>query len=373
MASDNPRLFVSYSRDDSAFAEQLATDLRARGVNVWFDRLDIATGAPWDIEVEAGLRASQGALVILSPKSVASQNVMDEVSFALSEGKRILPVLYQPCAIPLRLARLQYVDFSRSYDDGLRRLVQDLSPARGAASSSTAPPPPRAAPGPTAPPRSEPAATSPPSATSGTSDPSPRAVSAGSPTWPIGKVVAGVALAVVCGIAMVVLAVANRDDATGTSDMDVTSAYQPTATDPASTDTSAPSVLPGTAHPDHPHVVADTSGQWVPENGYAWVDADSASGGGPVQWSPGKVHEANPHVVAASSEGDWTPAPGYTWVDVNSPDLLVVWKPGKAHSDHPNVVAAEKEGTWTPASGYDWVNPDDQSDLRVREAGSATS
>jgi hypothetical protein len=359
MASVNPRLFVSYSRDDSAFAERLATDLRARGVNVWFDRLDIPTGAPWDIEVEAGLRASQGTLVVLSPTSVASKNVMDEVSFALSEGKRILPVLYQPCAIPLRLARLQYVDFTLGYDEGLRRLVQDLAPTtRGTAAPPPAPTAAAAAPPPQRePPRSpSPGGSAPSSATQ-------QPVSAERGPWPVGKVVGGIALALVCVIALVVFAGSDPGDATGTLDPTPVEGTDDTSRDDAQT----PAVTPGTPHPDHPHVIADASGQWVPENGYDWVEAGSANTGGPVEWSPGKVHSDHPHVVAASSEGEWTPAPGYTWVDANSPDLLVKWQPGRAHSEHPNVLAGTDERTWRPADGYDWVNPADQADLRVRK------
>jgi hypothetical protein len=355
MSSDNPRLFVSYSREDAAFAERLATDLRTRGLNVWFDRLDIPTGAPWDIEVEAGLRASQGALVVLSPTSVASQNVMDEVSFALSEGKRILPVLHRPCAIPLRLARLQYVDFTRSYDDGLRRLIQDLLPARAAASASSLPAETM--------PREE---SPPPSPAAGTAAP-PVAHTPGEPTggarWPVGRIAVGVGVLLACLVVVAVMfttsETAATDDAAATPPME-------------STATTAPTVSPGSPHPDHPHVVADASGQWVPENGYEWVDTSSAAAGGPVAWKPGTVHEAHPHVVAAESEGDWTPAPGYTWVDVDAPDLLVVWKPGKAHGAHPNVVAGDKEGTWRPADGYDWVNPDDQADLRVQRAATTS-
>jgi hypothetical protein len=31
-------IFISYSRDDSAFVNRLITDLRARGVNIWIDK-----------------------------------------------------------------------------------------------------------------------------------------------------------------------------------------------------------------------------------------------------------------------------------------------------------------------------------------------
>jgi hypothetical protein len=65
-------------------------------------------------------------LVILSPRAVTSRSVMDEVSFALDESKRVVPVLCEPCEIPFRLRRVQHVDFARDYDGALARLAPQL-------------------------------------------------------------------------------------------------------------------------------------------------------------------------------------------------------------------------------------------------------
>ena len=139
--SDN-RTFVSYSRADSEFALKLASDLRANGASVWLDQLDIAPGARWDSSIEDALRRSARVIVLLSPKAVASQNVLDEVSFALDEGKTIVPVLVETCAVPMRLRRLQYVDFTPGYEAALGRLLVTLGVARSSVSRPAAPPPP---------------------------------------------------------------------------------------------------------------------------------------------------------------------------------------------------------------------------------------
>lgn len=73
---------------------------------------------------------------------MASQNVLDEVSFAIGENKTVVPVLMAACAIPLRLHRLQHVDFTRGYDAGLTRLLATLGVVR-AAPEPPPPPPPR--------------------------------------------------------------------------------------------------------------------------------------------------------------------------------------------------------------------------------------
>src|SRR6266581_929596 len=87
--------FFSYSREDSDFALRLAADLKAAGANVWLDQLDIVPGQRWDQAVEDALTTCKRMLVILSPASVNSMNVMDEVSFALEERKSVIPVVYQ--------------------------------------------------------------------------------------------------------------------------------------------------------------------------------------------------------------------------------------------------------------------------------------
>ncbi len=65
-------------------------------------------------------------VVILSPASVESRNVMDEVAFALEEGKAIIPVVHKDCRIPFRLRRLQYVDFKSDHSAALKSLVSAL-------------------------------------------------------------------------------------------------------------------------------------------------------------------------------------------------------------------------------------------------------
>ena len=126
MATETQTAFFSYSRDDSEFAVHLAEDLKAAGENVWLDQLDIEPGTPWDREVQKALANCPRMLVILSPTSVSSDNVLDEVSFALSKQKKVIPVLYRECDIPFRLARLQYVDFRTDYARGLKALLRTM-------------------------------------------------------------------------------------------------------------------------------------------------------------------------------------------------------------------------------------------------------
>jgi len=121
-----PAAFFSYSREDSEFALRLAVDLKTAGANVWVDRMDIIPGQLWDHAVEDALTKCPRMVVILSPASIKSTNVMDEVSFALQAKKTVIPVIYKDCTVPLRLHRVQYVDFRLDYARGLKELLKTL-------------------------------------------------------------------------------------------------------------------------------------------------------------------------------------------------------------------------------------------------------
>jgi CheY-like chemotaxis protein len=128
-------IFFSYARREGAFALRLASDLRNAGLKVWIDQLDILPGEHWDQSIESALKNCPAFLIILSPQSVQSQNVMDEVNYALVEAKKIIPIMHEACDPPFRLRRLQYIDFTMDYDAGLGACVKHLWLLFGNASS----------------------------------------------------------------------------------------------------------------------------------------------------------------------------------------------------------------------------------------------
>jgi hypothetical protein len=133
--------FFSYSREDREFAFRLAEDLKATGARVWLDQRNITPGDRWDRAIEDALLNCTYLIVILSPSSVRSVNVLDEVSFALEKEKQIVPVLYRDCEIPLRIRRVQYLDFRTDYAHALTGLVaalgQSLEPSAPVSSTNS--------------------------------------------------------------------------------------------------------------------------------------------------------------------------------------------------------------------------------------------
>lgn len=133
LAAEPQTAFFSYSRDDSEFALRLAEDLKAAGANVWLDQLDIAPGQRWARAVQDALNNCHRLLVILSPASVDSTNVEDEVAFALEEHKTVIPVFYRDCKVPFQLRPFHYADFRTDYDRGLKTLLRTLVMKQAAA------------------------------------------------------------------------------------------------------------------------------------------------------------------------------------------------------------------------------------------------
>ena len=126
MSGSTASAFISYSREESEFALRLAGDLRKAGAQIWLDQLDIVPGKAWDDAIEKALQEASTMLLILSPASVKSDNVRNEISFAIEEKKTILPILHLDCAVPLQLHRLQRVDFRTDYARGLKEVLLQL-------------------------------------------------------------------------------------------------------------------------------------------------------------------------------------------------------------------------------------------------------
>jgi hypothetical protein len=120
-------VFISYSRVDTAFVDVVYRLLSSKGYDAWVDRRSLDAGSRWDAEIERAIREHSDMIVVLSPDSTESQNVADEWSYALDEGKRIIPVKYRECHVPMRLRRLHSIEFTASdFPTSFAKLTNEL-------------------------------------------------------------------------------------------------------------------------------------------------------------------------------------------------------------------------------------------------------
>lgn len=123
-------IFLSHASKDKKLAETLAQTLRTHGLPVWFSRTNIRGAQQWHDEIGAALKRCDWFVVVLSPHSVDSMWVKRELLFALQQNhfeNRIVPLLIEPCdyeRLSWTLSLSQFVDFTRSFDDGCRTLLR---------------------------------------------------------------------------------------------------------------------------------------------------------------------------------------------------------------------------------------------------------
>lgn len=88
-----PKVFISYSHNDSEWVREFANTLKDLNVAVWLDEWEIAAGESLVEALETGLRGSDVIVAVISPNNVASPNVLFELGFAVGMGKRLVPIL----------------------------------------------------------------------------------------------------------------------------------------------------------------------------------------------------------------------------------------------------------------------------------------
>jgi len=70
------RIFISYSKFDRAFAQKLASDLKASGYDTWFDNSAIQIGQNWREEIVDSIEESRFFLLLLYTHYLWSSNVI---------------------------------------------------------------------------------------------------------------------------------------------------------------------------------------------------------------------------------------------------------------------------------------------------------
>ncbi len=130
-----PQIFVSYSHRDRPVADRIIKQLGGLGVSTWSDR-EIRAGTNWSDEIKKALEESDTILFLLSPHSLASECLRNELDVALAAGKKIVPVLVgdvDVSAIPEPLQRYQWLDLRH----GGEHVIQRLAAVTGQAPSAS--------------------------------------------------------------------------------------------------------------------------------------------------------------------------------------------------------------------------------------------
>lgn len=110
-AESKTKIFISYSRKDTIFADRVEEALRARNLHPLIDRSDIYIFEDWWRRIKSLIVQADTVIFILSPDYASSHTCRKEVEFAASRNKRLAPIEYRAVdckLIPDQLERLNF-------------------------------------------------------------------------------------------------------------------------------------------------------------------------------------------------------------------------------------------------------------------------
>jgi hypothetical protein len=109
------QVIISYADADRTTMEKIRNSLRRESITVWTNTTDIQTGEALEEAIKRGIEQADNVVYLLSPDSAESDLAGQELEYALSHNKRIIPVLVRetpPQQVPSALRDLHNVDLT---------------------------------------------------------------------------------------------------------------------------------------------------------------------------------------------------------------------------------------------------------------------
>ncbi len=119
-------IFMSYSRRELGFVDDLVSKLEGESYNVWLDYRALIPGSPWNVQIEKGLKEADSVLLVVSKAALASEYVALEWRHFLETKKRVILLIFEAVDLPKELEQYEWVDFRGSYKAGLDELFSQL-------------------------------------------------------------------------------------------------------------------------------------------------------------------------------------------------------------------------------------------------------
>jgi hypothetical protein len=127
---DSPFLFVSYAHKDANSVFPEITYLHEQGYRIWYDE-GIDPGNEWPEEIGKALSLCSFFIVFISSNAVSSQNVRNEINFALNKTKPFLAIHIEDTSLPtgleLRMGDIQAIlKYRMSEENYCRKLSKTI-------------------------------------------------------------------------------------------------------------------------------------------------------------------------------------------------------------------------------------------------------
>ena len=123
------QVFLAFAEANKSIMEQIRKSLMREGITVWSSHADIKTGKDFQFEINQGIAGADNLIYLLSPEAIKSEYCQQELTYALSLNKRIIPLLISPTdltEIPPEISNLQFIDLTTSEPEGIDKLLKEL-------------------------------------------------------------------------------------------------------------------------------------------------------------------------------------------------------------------------------------------------------
>lgn len=124
------KIFISYSRKNSACAEKIVRQLEAQGYDVWFDQHSIPGGEAWLKFIRDGVRASGVTLLLWSQPASESDYVKKEYELALAQeiptGMKIIQLMLDDTELSADLRQYQALTLKHCSNPEINDLLKEL-------------------------------------------------------------------------------------------------------------------------------------------------------------------------------------------------------------------------------------------------------
>jgi formylglycine-generating enzyme required for sulfatase activity len=124
------RLFVSHSSQDNDWCRPFVAAMTGAdpSLDVWYDEHGLSGGSAWVQTLQQELQSRDVVVLVLTPDSLASQWVQEEMQLALATRRTILPVMHKPSNLSGFLLTRQWVDVvDLSPEDAARKVLTALN------------------------------------------------------------------------------------------------------------------------------------------------------------------------------------------------------------------------------------------------------
>ena len=123
-------IFISYRRADEAWARLLHSQLRAEGVEAWYDA-QVGAGQDWRVATAKALQASRIFVLLFSQAASESEDIAKELAAAIYSKKLVVPVRIENVeptgAFLYELASRNWINAFENTEAKLAELAQSLA------------------------------------------------------------------------------------------------------------------------------------------------------------------------------------------------------------------------------------------------------